>query len=97
MASDTEGSQKWGATALSGYGRQGLAELRAVAPYADSSLAQPTNYAMPGMATPGEVTEARREEPPELDDNSVVGSRVNQVGPPRDDPGRDDRGLDDRE
>jgi hypothetical protein len=49
------------------------------------------------MATPGEVTEARREEPPELDDNSVVGSRVNQVGPPRDDPGRDDRGLDDRE
>jgi hypothetical protein len=94
MASDTEGSQKLGATALSGYWRQGVAELRAAAPYGDSSLAQPTNYAMPGMATPGEVTEARREEPPELDDNSVVGSRVNQVGPPRDDQGRDDRVLD---
>ena len=94
MASNTEGSQKLGATALSGYMRQGLAELRAVAPYGDSAIAQPTNYAMPGMATPGEVTEARREEPPELDDNSVVGSRVNQVGPPRDDQGRGDRGLD---
>jgi hypothetical protein len=46
------------------------------------------------MATPGEVTEARREEEPTLDDNSVVGSRVNQVGPPRDDKGRDDRGID---
>jgi len=43
---------------------------------------------------PGEVTEARREEEPTLDDNSVVGSRVNQVGPPRDDKGRDDRGID---
>ena len=97
MASNTEGSQKLGATALSGYVRQGLAELRAAAPYGDSAVAQPTNYAMPGMATPGEVTEARREETFELDDNSVVGSRVNQVGPPRDDPGRDDRGRDDRE
>jgi hypothetical protein len=40
------------------------------------------------------VTEARRDEEPTLDDNSVVGSRVNQVGPPRDDKGRDDRGID---
>jgi hypothetical protein len=46
------------------------------------------------MATPGEVTEARREDPQSLDENSVVGSRINQVGPPRDDPGRDDRGID---
>ena len=59
MSTNTEGSQKLGATALSGYWRQGLAELRAAAPYGDSGIAQPTNYAMPGMATPGEVTEAR--------------------------------------
>lgn len=95
MATNTEG-QKLGATALSGYWRQGLAELRAALPYGDSPIAQPTNYAMPGMATPGEVTEARREEPPSLDENSVVGSRINQVGPPRNDKGRDDpnKGLD---
>jgi len=90
----TDGSQKWGSTALAGYGRLGLSELRAAAPLADSSIAQPANYAMPGMATPGEVTEARREESPTLDDNSVIGSRVNQVGPPRDDRSRDDRGQD---
>lgn len=94
MAADTEGKQKLGATALSGYWRQGLAELRAAAPYGDSQIAQPTNYAMPGMATPGEVTEARREESLPLDENSVVGSRINQVGPPREDRGRDDRGFD---
>jgi hypothetical protein len=91
MATDTEPSQKLGATALSGYWRQGLAELRAAAPYGDSSIAQSTDLAMPGMATPGEVTEARRDESPSLDDDSVVGSRVNQVGPPRDDRARDDR------
>jgi hypothetical protein len=84
-------AQKWGATALSGYYRLGLAEFRAALPLADSPIAQPTNYAMPGMATPGEVTEARREESPQLDENSVVGSRINQIGPPRDDRGRDDR------
>jgi hypothetical protein len=94
MAADTDSSQKLGATALSGYWRQGLAELRAAAPYGDSTISQPTNYAMPGMATPGEVTEARREESHTLEDDSLVGSRVNQVGPPRDDRGRDDRGMD---
>src|SRR5580658_4217901 len=91
MADESERAPKLGATALSGYFRQGLAELRAALPLADSPIAQPTNYAMPGMATPGEVTEARREESPELDENSVVGSRINQIGPPRDDRGRDDR------
>jgi hypothetical protein len=94
MATETDGKQKLGATALSGYWRQGLAELRAAAPYGDSGIAQPTNYAMPGMATPGEVTEARREESLPLDENSVVGSRINQVGPSREDRGRDDRGID---
>jgi hypothetical protein len=90
MATD---SQKWGATAVSGYWRQGLAELRAALPLADSSIAQPTNYAMPGMATPGEVSEARRDELPTPGDDSVVGSRLNQVGPPREDRGREDRNL----
>jgi len=92
MATD-RASQKWGATAVSGYWRQGLAELRAALPLADSSIAQPTNYAMPGMATPGEISEARREESVSMDEESVVESRVNQVGPPREDRGRDDRNL----
>ena len=89
-------SQKLGATALSGYFRQGVAELRAAAPLADSPLAAHTDYGMPGMATPGEISAERQGESPALDDNSVVGSRVNQIGPPRDDPGRDDpnKGLD---
>jgi hypothetical protein len=92
MATDT-GSQKWGATAVSGYLRQGLSEFRAALPLADSSIAQPTNYAMPGMATPGEVTEARRDESLSIDDDSVIGSRLNQVGPPRQDRGKDDRNF----
>jgi hypothetical protein len=92
--SRSNGSQKLGATALSGYFRQGLAELRAAAPYGDSPIAQPTNYAMPGMATPGEVTDARREESPSIDEDSTLNSRLQQVGPNVDDPGRDDRGID---
>jgi len=92
MATDTEGSQKLGATALSGYLRQGLAELRAAAPYGDSSISQPTNYAMPGMATPGEVTEARREDSLSLDEDSTLNSRLQAAGDGRDDPGRDDHG-----
>lgn len=87
-----DGSQKWGATALSGYWRQGLAELRAAAPLADSPIAQPTNYAMPGMATPGEIAESRREEPRSYEEESVLAGRLQP--PPRDDPGREDRGMD---
>src|SRR5580692_3481387 len=93
MATNTEGKQKLGATALSGYWRQGLAELRAAAPYGDSGIAQPTNYAMPGMATPGEVTEARREESPSLDEDSALSSRLQAAESSRDDHGRDDRGM----
>jgi hypothetical protein len=89
MAEEGERAPKLGATALSGYLRQGLAELRAALPLADSPIAQPTNYAMPGMATPGEVTEARREESPELDENSAFAHA--SIG--LDDRGRDDRGL----
>jgi hypothetical protein len=49
---------------------------------------------MPGMATPGEVTDARREESPSIDEDSTLNSRLQQVGPNVDDPGRDDRGID---
>ena len=93
MSTNTEGSQKLGATALSGYWRQGLAELRAAAPYGDSGIAQPTNYAMPGMATPGEVTEARREESLSPDEDSAVSSRL-QLAESREERGQDDRGMD---
>ncbi len=89
-----ERPQKLGATALSGYFRQGLAELRAAAPYADSPHAAATNYAMPGMATPGEVTEARREDPA-VDEESILAARLPDAGgsrePERDDP-EPDRG-----
>jgi hypothetical protein len=89
MATDDTGSQKIGATALSGFLRQGLAELRAAAPYADSAIAQPTNYATWGMATPGEVTEARRDESLAIEEETaLVGpQKGNEIG--RDDPGMD--------
>lgn len=84
-------TQKWGATALSGYVRQGVAELRAAAPYADSTIAQPTNYGMPGMATPGEVTEARRDESLSVEEEPAL---VGLEPADREDPSRDDRGVD---
>lgn len=80
---------KLGATALGGYFRQGLAELRAAGPYADSSIAQPTNYAMPGVATPGEITEARRDEPMALAPAGL--GQVERDAIPID---LDDRGMD---
>ena len=76
---------------LAAYGRQGLAEFRAALPLADSPIAQHTDYGMIGVATPGEVADARREDAePQLDDNSVVGSRINQIM-------GDSRGKDDRD
>jgi hypothetical protein len=94
MAIENDGSAKLGSTALSGYWRQGLAELRAAAPFGDSNIAQPTNYAMPGMATPGEVTEARRDESLSPDEESALDRRLQAVESSRDDHGRDDRGID---
>jgi hypothetical protein len=79
---------KIGEGVLAAYGRQGLAEIRAAAPYADSPIAQHTDYGMLGVSTPGEVAEARRDE---TRNPSVLESRINQVGPPRDERGRDDR------
>ena len=93
MAADGEAGAKLGSTALAGYWRQGLAELRAAAPYGDATIAQPTDYGMPGMATPGEVGEARRDEPVPLDGDSVVESRLQAAMADRDDRGRDDRDL----
>ena len=95
MAADDGPSAKIGSTALGGYMRQGLAELRAAAPYGDSALAQSTDYGMPGMATPGEVGEARRDDAaPSLDGGSVVESRLEAALSDRDDRGREDPGLD---
>jgi hypothetical protein len=77
-----------GKNILAAYGRQGLAELRAALPLADSPIAQPTDYGMLGVATPGEVAESRRDDVDHIDDHSAVGSRINQVmGDTR---GRDD-------
>jgi hypothetical protein len=99
MAADRDsGGAKWGSTAVRGYLQKGLEELRAAAPLGDSPIAQPTNYAMPGMSTPGEVADARRDEPePPAGEPSVLAAKLEQIGPPTpDDPGRDDRdkGLD---
>jgi hypothetical protein len=94
MATADTGNQKIGATALSGYWRQGLAELRAAAPYADSSISQPTNYAMPGMATPGEVTEARRDESVSLEEEPGLADQQKGNGIGRDGRDRDDPGMD---
>lgn len=51
----------WGQTHLGGMARQGLAELRG-AFYAESNVAQPTDYGIYGRATPGETADLRREE-----------------------------------
>ena len=81
-----------GATAAGGYFRQGLAELRAAAPYGDSAIAQSTDYGMPGMATPGEVGAARRDDAsPSMENDSVLQGRLDAIGSEREDKGRDDR------
>jgi hypothetical protein len=96
MAETSEGFQKWGSTALSGYWRQGVAEVRAALPLADSPIAQPSDYGMPGVATPGEVSAARSEDSPALDEESTLNSRLQAAEASRDDRGRDDqeKGLD---
>jgi hypothetical protein len=89
MAEKTEPTRKWGEGALSAYGRQGWAEARKLAPYADSPFAAPTDFGMPGMATQGEIAQARRDESLSVEEEPAL------VGPAdRDDPNRDDRGID---
>jgi hypothetical protein len=73
MAEATKSAWSRGLDDLKAYGRQGLAELRAALPLADSPIAQPTDY-----------------DGQQLDENSVVGSRVNQIM-------ADTRGKDDQD
>ena len=80
MSEKADRNSKIGATAFKGFMRQGLAEVRAASPLADSPIAQPTDYGMWGVATPGEVSEARRDEIEHLDESSVIGSRINRIG-----------------
>lgn len=62
------GSPKWGKTHAGGMARLGLSEIRG-ALYADSNIAQPTDYGVFGKATPGETADLRRDESPSLDSN----------------------------
>ena len=89
MATKKDTKPKLGATALSGYWLKGLEELRAAGPYGDSPIAQPTNYAMPGMSTPGEVAEARKKESVDKEADLVAVPQAR--GHDRD---RDDRDMD---
>jgi hypothetical protein len=84
----------FGSGAIGAYWRMGLAELRNVL-YQESPIAVPTDYGMWGTATPSEAAAPRMGADQAKDDkDSVVNERLQQIGPPRDDPGRDDRGID---
>src|SRR5258708_7809579 len=86
---------KIGAGILEAYFRQGVREMRG-ALYPESNIAQPTDYGIWGVATPGEVAESRRDDALDLDEErgSILQDRLNQVGPPKDDRGRDDKTID---
>lgn len=61
-----------------GMGRQGLAELRG-AVYADSNIAQPTDYGIWGKSTPGETAD-QRNGPSVKDFNEEHAVEVGPVG-----------------
>jgi hypothetical protein len=90
MAENNTTTRKWGEGALSAYGRQGLEEWRRFMPYADSPFAAPTDFGMPGMATQGEIAQARREESQEIQNGQLEA----YSGISSDDRGPDDPGLD---
>lgn len=92
-----DAAPKIGAGHLAGMARQGLKELRAVF-YPESNVAEPTDYGIYGMSTPGEVAQERQGEAPSLEEEhgSALGDRLKQAEASRGDPGRDDRGRDDR-
>ena len=75
----TSGHHKIGAGHLEAMGRLGLREFRAAA-YPDSNIAQPSEYGIYGTATPGEVSESRRDDgidqQPQIDKDSILGSRL---------------------
>jgi hypothetical protein len=79
MARDSP-KPKIGAGHASGMFRQGLRELRG-ALYPESNVAQPTDYGIAGVATPGEVAESRRDDGRDMDEEGKKGPE-----PPRDGP-----------
>jgi hypothetical protein len=91
MPSESSEKQKIGTGVLKAFGRLGLAEARtALNPFQNSPIVQPMDYGMWGMATPGEVADARREESKEMEDEPLLG----YAGVGRDEHGRDDREID---
>jgi hypothetical protein len=76
-----------GAGILGAYARQGAAEFRAIF-YAESPIAQPTDYGMPLMAIPSEAAEARRGEEWGHEHEKDIGLDGRQAGASRDE--RDD-------
>lgn len=71
---------KIGAGHASAMFRQGLSELRA-ALYADSNVAQPSQYGIYGTRTPGEVMQERGSDVRDPDETpgSVLGQRLEQA------------------
>jgi hypothetical protein len=53
--------RKIGGTHMSGMARLGLREIRAMT-YAESNIAQETEYGIYGTQTPGEIADSRRQE-----------------------------------
>lgn len=76
MSSD---AHKIGTGHLEAMARLGLRELRE-AMYTDSNIAQQSEYGLYGTATPGEVSESRRDDgidqEPQIDKDSILGSRL---------------------
>ncbi len=66
---------KIGTGHASAMGRQGLRELRASL-YPESNVAQHGEYGLYGTRTPGEVSESRRAEELDMDEEHVHGSVV---------------------
>lgn len=66
---------KIGTGHASAMGRQGLRELRASL-YPESNVAQQGEYGLYGTRTPGEVSESRRAEELDMDEEHVHGSVV---------------------
>jgi hypothetical protein len=82
-------AEKIGEGVFQAYARQGLAELRSAVSF-HSSIEQPTDYGMWGVATPGEVAQARAGDGKglEADKNSTLEDRLQKS---KEDQGRDDR------
>ena len=86
---------KFGEGVLAAYGRQGIAELRAAASF-HTSIEQPTDYGMWGVATPGEAAQARNADDKAIDadKHSSLESALALDVQSKDDRDRNDRGMD---